>query len=171
MPGATKKYGKFIIREPLYKGTFAPILHICGESHRCGDRICAGAAFEHFPVEHTVMCISKPLEMRAQTHAHDYDQLLYFLGSDPTNLFDFEAEIEIRLGQEAEVHNINTTSIVYLPRGMLHCPIKFIKIGKPIIFMHLSIASEYARSKGETDSHPRSYEVYSAVEIDRYRKR
>lgn len=162
MPGS--KYGNYIVREPIYKGTYAPLLHICGEPHLCGDKPCPGSQFEGFPVEHTLMCITEPLELKARIHAHNYDQILYFMGSDPTNFFKFDAEVEITLGAENETHLIDASSVVYIPKGMLHCPIKFIRVDAPIMFMHLCIASTYARSQGETDSHPRSYERYTLEE-------
>lgn len=163
------KYGKYIIREPVYKGRYAPIVHICGEKHQCGDKLCAGAIFPGFPAEQTLMCITEPFKMTAQTHAHDYDQLLYFLGGNPQNFFDFGAVVEISLGEEAEIHLINTTTVVYVPKGMLHCPINFKKVERPIMFMHICFASEYSRSKGEMTSHPRSYEIYSPDEIRKLR--
>lgn len=162
-----KKYKKFIIPEPIYKGRFAPILHICGENHACGDGVCAGSVFTEFPAEQTLMCITKPFEMKAQLHAHNYDQLLYFIGGNPKNFFDFGAEIEITLGEEKEKHLIKTTSIVFVPKGLLHCPIHFKKVDKPIMFMHICFAAEYSRSKGETTSHPRTYEIYQPHEIEK----
>ena len=158
-------YGKYIIEEPIYKGRWAPIVHICGEKHPCGDQLCLGSNFPNFPAEQTLMTITEPVEMKAQLHAHDYDQLLYFLGGDPTNFFDFGAEVEITLGEEEEKHVIKSTTIVYVPKGILHCPINFKRVDKPIMFMHICFASEYARSKGETDSHPRSYEKYHPNQI------
>lgn len=163
------KYDKYVIREPLYRGRFAPILHVCGEDHQCGGDVCPGSTFPSFPVEQTLMCITEPLEMKAQLHAHDYDQLLYFIGSNPRNLYDFDAEIEITLGEEKEKQVITTSSIVYIPKGMLHCPINFKLVNKPIIFMHLSFSPIYSRSTGETESHPRSYEIYSPKEISKFK--
>jgi hypothetical protein len=166
-PMAETKYGKYIIEEPIYKGRFAPIVHICGEKHRCGDQLCAGSGFANFPAEQTIMTITEPFEMKARSHAHDYDQLLYFLGGNPTNFFDFSAEVEITLGEEDEKHLITTSAIVYVPEGMLHCPINFKRVDKPIMFMHICFASEYSRSRGEKNSHPRSYETYHPDQINK----
>ena len=159
------KYGKYIIKEPIYKGRFAPILHICGEKHMCGDKLCAGSNFPNFPAEQTLMTITEPFKMQAQLHAHDYDQLLYFIGGNPTNFFDFGAEVEITLGEEEEKHLITRTSIVFVPRDMLHCPINFRRVDTPIMFMHICFASKYTRSKGEMNSHPPSYEIYHPDQI------
>jgi hypothetical protein len=154
------KYGRYIIEKPIYKGRFAPLIHICGEKHTCGDAVCPGSGFSGFPAEQTLMTVTEPFELKARLHAHDYDQLLYFIGGNPLNFFDFGAEVEITLGKEEEKHLITSTTIVYLPKGLLHCPINFKKVAKPILFMHLCFAPEYSRSTGEMDSHPRSYEVY-----------
>ena len=159
------KYGEYIFAEPIYKGSFAPLIHICGEKHKCGDGVCPGSSFPGFPAEQTLMVVTEPFEMKARIHAHDYDQLLYFLGGNPLNFFDFGAEVEVTLGEEQEKHLIKSTAIVYVPKGMLHCPINFRKVTRPIIFGHLCFAPEYSRSEGEMDSHPRSYDVYSPDEI------
>ena len=43
------------------------------------------------------------------------------------------------------------------------------KVDRPIMFMHICFASQYARSQGEMDSHPRSYEIYEPDELRRFK--
>ncbi len=161
------KYGKYIRSEPIVKGRFGPNLHICGEKH--GDKDCDGAIFTGFPAEMTSMCIAEPFVMPAPLHAHDYDQLLCFVGSNPNNIFDFGAEVEIFLGEEEEKHLINTTSIVYIPKGLLHCPINFKKVDKPITFTHICFSPRYTRSQGELTGHPERRQRYTVEEVSRLR--
>lgn len=157
------KYSKYIIKEPIVKGRFGPVLHICGEKH--DDQECGGSIFPGFPSELTSMCIKEPFLMTAPIHAHDYDQLLCFIGGNPENIFDFGAEIEITLGEEGEKHIIDSTSIIYIPKGLLHCPIDFRKVEKPIIFMHICFSPAYTRSQGEMNGHPQKRERYTPQEI------
>jgi hypothetical protein len=163
------EYEKYIIREPLAVGRFGPIIHICGEKHKFGEGDCPGSRFPDFPTEQTLMCISEPLLMDTPTHAHDYDQLLYFLGGNPANFFDFKAEVEITLGEKGNKYIINTTTIVYIPKGLMHCPINFKKVDKPFIFGHICFAPKYTRSEGDMTAHPRSYETYPMEEIIKLR--
>ena len=122
---ADTDYEKYIIREPLAKGIFSPTIHVCGEKHRFGDSDCPGSKFPDFPAEQTFMYIKEPYLMNTPTHAHDNDQFLYVLGSNPANFFEFDAEVEITLGAEGNKYSITTTSIIYIPKGLMHCPINF----------------------------------------------
>ena len=163
---AETKYGKYIIREPVEKMRFAPGIHVCAE----GD--CAGSKFPSFPSEITLMTVTEPLEMNPQPHAHDYDQFLCFFGANSMNFIEFDAEIEVYLGEEGEKNIVDSTSIVYIPKGLLHCPIIFKRVTKPLIFGHICFAPEYTRSIGDMDGHPphRTREQYSAEELIKLRK-
>ena len=160
---AETKYGKHIIREPIVKTDFSPDVHLCGEEN------CAGGNYPNFPVEISIICVAEPRSMSVQ-HAHDYDQILLFLGGNPTNFFEFGAEIEIPLGQEAEKHIIDTSTIVFIPKGLLHCPLEFKRVDKPILFMHLSLSPEYTRATDDMTGHPPFRERYSLEEVLKLRK-
>jgi len=157
---AEPKYSKYVIREPLEKDKSGATLHLCAEDG------CVGARFPGFPAEMTTVVISQPTTMNPEPHAHDYDQFLCFLGSNPLNLFDFAAEVEVVLGEEKETQLIDTTSIVFIPKGLLHCPLIFKKVDKPIVFTHICFAPVYTRSVGDMSGHPvhRSRTRYSRQE-------
>jgi hypothetical protein len=89
--------------------------------------------------------ISQPALMVDKPHSHDFDEFLCFFSCDPTNSLDFGAEVELSLGHEGEKQSINTPTIVCIPRGLIHCPLNFKKISKPILFCHIYIAPEYVR--------------------------
>ncbi|MCK4722965.1 MAG: hypothetical protein KAT75_06660, partial [Dehalococcoidia bacterium] len=44
--------------------------------------------------------ISEPFEMVSETHAHDFDQFLIFVGGDITNMSDLGGEVELTLGEK-----------------------------------------------------------------------
>jgi hypothetical protein len=163
-----KKYEKYILKEPLEKGPegLAPMIHLCAEDD------CLGAKFPSFPAEFTSVLVTQPITMNPNPHAHDYDQFLCFLGSNNKNLFEFDAEIEVVLGEEGETNTIDATSIVYIPKGLKHCPVNFKRIGKPVLFMHLCFAPTYTRSAGDMSGHPphSARKRYSPDEAARLRK-
>lgn len=161
-----KKYDQYIIREPLEKGRFFPGIHLCAEDD------CYGSKFPNFPAELTSVLVVEPLTMNPKPHAHDYDQFLCFLGSNPKNFFEFDAEIEVVLGEEGEVNIVDTSSIVFIPKGLIHCPIHFKRVGKPVLFMHLCFAPAYTRSVGDMSGHPPHSERkrFSPEEILKLRK-
>jgi hypothetical protein len=158
---AETKYGKYIIREPLEKG-LAPMLHICGEEG------CYGAKFPNFPVEVQLLCITEPFEFPQKPHAHDTDEIFFIFGGNPKNYYDFGAEIEISLGEEGEKHIVDSTSIVYIPKGLVHSPIVVKKVDKPVQWMHVLFKSKYEMSVGDSSIHPKHpRERYSPEEIKR----
>ena len=66
-----------------------------------------------------------------------------FFGSNPLDLYDFDAEIEFYLGGEKQI--INVPSIVTVPAGLIHCPLIFKRIGKPVMWVEVMLTSHYDR--------------------------
>jgi hypothetical protein len=128
------KYGKYIIRRPVAKGGFGPELIYTGETD--------------YKSNFTIMFlrITEPTLMEESAHSHDFDMYLYFLSFDPENMGDLGAEIEIGLGKEQEIHIITTPATVYIPKGMIHCPLEFKRVDKPVLLVHCTLASKYYKS-------------------------
>jgi hypothetical protein len=78
-------------------------------------------------------------------HKHDAHQLLMFCGGDPKNIRDFDAEIEIALGDEQEIQTITSPSVVSMPPGLMHCPLRFKRLTKPVLFFEILLSKEYQR--------------------------
>ncbi len=70
-------------------------------------------------------------ETDPREHANDYNELLVHLGGNPNRPFDLGAEIEFELG--GKQHTLNTTSSVWLPKGVKQGPMKWKKIVRPHI--------------------------------------
>ncbi len=77
-------------------------------------------------------------------HTHEGQQIMCFIGGNPADITDFDAEIEIALGPEGEVHTITSPSVVSIPPGFLHAPLTFKRVGKPIIFWGAILQRKYA---------------------------
>lgn len=88
--------------------------------------------------------ITQPVLKVDKPHTHDFDEFLCFIGTNPET-HEFAAEIELSLGQEGEIQIINTASVVCVPKGLIHCPLNFKKIDKPIVFARIYLAPEYVR--------------------------
>jgi hypothetical protein len=64
-------------------------------------------------------------------HTHKYDEFLIFLGAQLPDLCkSFNAEI----GEELEKHTITSTTVVFIPKGVMHSPLNFRVIRKPVLF-------------------------------------
>ena len=72
-------------------------------------------------------------------HAHDFPELLCFIGSDPLHMYDLGAEVEVTLGEEGEKHIIDRGAVVSIPSGLMHCPIVFTRVDRPLIFLEISL--------------------------------
>jgi hypothetical protein len=79
-------------------------------------------------------------------HRHNCAEILYFIGGDPMNFKEFGAEVELVIGEgkDEETHIINTTTWVYVPKNVLHCPLTFKRVDKPIMFGHIMFAPTYS---------------------------
>lgn len=94
-------------------------------------------------------CIAAPGYEVKFTHSHPNHELLCFIGGDPTNINDFDAEISICLGDELEEHIITSPTIVSIPPNMKHCPLVVRKCNKPIVFLEISTTKEYSATGAE----------------------
>lgn len=129
------KYDRYIVRHPLGQGGYGPELIYTGETD--------------YKSNFTIMFlrITEPTLMEEAPHAHDFDMYLYFHSFDPDNMGELGAEIEMGLGPEQERHLITTPASVYIPAGMIHCPLHFKKVTRPIMFVHASIAARYVKKE------------------------
>jgi len=84
---------------------------------------------------------AKPYVMERESHHHDTDEYLFFLGSTfPDLVGSFDAEIEYFIGPEYERHMITQATALYIPAGLEHNPCEYRKVGKPIFFCALQLA-------------------------------
>jgi mannose-6-phosphate isomerase-like protein (cupin superfamily) len=93
-------------------------------------------------------------------HTHDFDEFIGFIGvADQDDPYDLDSEIELWLG--GEKYMITRSCLIYVPKRTRHCPIRFTRIGKPVLFFTGGIATSYSRTATEfTDEHSaeRNYE-------------
>ena len=79
--------------------------------------------------------VTEPIFIDPYPHKHPADEYLAFLGR-PGHVYDWDAHVEftLGLGDEVELYNIDEPTIVRIPANMWHCPLNFIRIGKPVFF-------------------------------------
>lgn len=75
-------------------------------------------------------------------HTHNGSEILCFVGGDPKNIRDFDAEIEIALGEEGEVYTITSPSVVSIPGGLVHGPLRFKRVTKPVFFLEVTLVPD-----------------------------
>jgi len=132
---AGEKYGKYILKHSLVYGDFGPKICITGETD--------------FNSDFSIIClpVTKPVLMEEHPHSHDFDIYLTFIGFGPGGLEELGAEIEMSLGEEQEKFVITRPTSVYIPKGLVHCPLNFKRVDKPVLLVHSSLAPKYTKKE------------------------
>lgn len=139
---AGSKYGKYIVTEPKanvvqppWSPPVAPkpIAYIDNEVIKGAFYMeCVWILPESLPAPEV-----RAEQMGVRPHTHDYDEILGFFGSDVKNQRDLGGEAELWL--EDEKHIINRSCLVFIPKGMKHCPLVFTRVDRPIF--HFSVGT------------------------------
>jgi quercetin dioxygenase-like cupin family protein len=74
-------------------------------------------------------------------HTHDFDEVIGFIGSDPENPHDLGGEVEFWL--EDEKYILTKSCLIFVPKGLRHCPLRVIKVDRPILFLAVSMSGKY----------------------------
>jgi hypothetical protein len=76
-------------------------------------------------------------------HTHDFDEVLAFFGTDPGNPRDLCGEVELWLDDER--HVLTKSCLVYIPKGLKHCPMNILRADRPIFHFSTGPAVKYER--------------------------
>ncbi len=136
MESPESKYGKFIVTElkqNIDEAPWTPTMPIAGNGK--GGRVLfldgevvPGAFYVETVWEYTQP--GDPLRIPTEAHTHDYDEVLGFFGTDINNPHDLCGEIELWLGDEK--HVLTRSCLVFVPKGLSHCPLVVKRTDKPI---------------------------------------
>lgn len=92
----------------------------------------------------------KPYRLETIPHTHDVDEFLIFLGAKLPDVFDsFKAEIDLWMGEELEKHTITSATVVFIPKGLLHCPLNLRIIDEPVLFHALHLGPRFTAKRVE----------------------
>jgi len=90
--------------------------------------------------------VTQPWLMEKEPHSHDFDQALHVFGANSMDISEFEAEVEVYLGAEGEKHTITTPQVIYIPKGLIHCPVEFKRVDKPIVWLNIAFSADYLKT-------------------------
>jgi hypothetical protein len=137
-----KEMEKYIIKNPLAENKYPPHTPIVSfESKKYFPQINVSINYTY---------INQPIKMES-IHTHDFDQFLCILGT-PEDVRAFDGEVEIYLGEEGVKKTINKTSVAYIPKGLVHGPIIWKRVDKPIMLLNVSLSPEYSRKEVKAGS-------------------
>jgi hypothetical protein len=76
-------------------------------------------------------------------HSHDFDEIIGFGGTNRNYPRELGGEIEFAMG--GEKHTITKTCLIFVPKGVHHCPIVFKRIDTPIFMFEAANHSSYKK--------------------------
>ena len=144
---AETKYGKYIITQP--KPNVPP--KEWGSGDIGTDRVTRMVYLdEEYPEgAYYLECLwlwkKSPEDHIHTPHTHDFDEMLGFFGTDTDNPTDLCGEIEIWL--EDEKHLLKKSCVVFIPKGLKHCPLIYRRIDRPIFHFSTAPSSSYGGDK------------------------
>ncbi len=65
-----------------------------------------------------------------EPHTHDYDEVIAFVGTNFNDPSDLGGIIELWIDGERNL--MNQSFLAFIPAGIVHCPLKSIRIDRPI---------------------------------------
>jgi hypothetical protein len=77
---------------------------------------------------------------------HPFDELLVFVGYQSGDILQLGAEISIEMGDEREEYAFDKPSVVIIPKGMPHGPVRIHRLDNPIVHYSIGLAPEYKAS-------------------------
>ncbi len=132
---AEKKYAKHILPAPISKTEAEGHLWDSLHAHEGELNADCSVGFQYVTQEFS----------EHGPHTHEGHQILCFVGGNPKNIREFDAEVQIALGEEGEIQTMTSPSVVSIPPGLVHCPLTFKRIGKPIFFIEVTLQRKYKR--------------------------
>ena len=79
-----------------------------------------------------------------EEHAHDSDELIGFIGSDPEDPYNLNAEIVVSIN--GEDHLLTKSSIIFVPAGLPHARISIKRVDRPVF--HFSVVTSRSYDNG-----------------------
>lgn len=103
---------------------------------------------EGYPGHFYIGYIKKPLTLHPTNEdkmvVHPYNELLIFAGTNPEDILDLGAEIFITIGEDGEEYSVTKPSVIIVPKGVPHGPVRINSVDSAIINIALADGLEYA---------------------------
>jgi hypothetical protein len=77
-------------------------------------------------------------------HYHHAEEYLMFISSNPHDMKNLGATVEIAFGPKWEKYTFSTSCFVRFPIGVEHCPVNIARLDRPFLFGHYWPAGEPA---------------------------
>ena len=80
-------------------------------------------------------------QVKVEAHAHSFDEIITFFGTNHEDLHDLGGEVELWLEDEKII--MTRTFLAFVPAGMKHCPLIIRRVDTPIFHFTVGTGKEY----------------------------
>jgi hypothetical protein len=101
-------------------------------------------------------------EPTGESHVHDFPHLIGFIGGYPEDPQDLGGEISIWLDGNKET--ITRNHLIFVPAGVVHGPILFSKITRPVFFITIAMTGKYTSKPATSPAQPSKEKRYSMID-------
>lgn len=151
---AESKYGKYVITERILDSRDAalpsgvdPESVTNTPSHRkilsLDDHVLKGSLYTEAVWMWPGGADVYPETAEPAAHAHSYDEVLGWFGTDFKDPYDLGGEIEFWLGDEKFL--LTKSCLVFVPKGIRHCPLVIHRVERPIFHFSSGPGTEYVQ--------------------------
>jgi hypothetical protein len=75
---------------------------------------------------------SGDMTMAPKAHAHDFDEMIGLVNwADKANPRTIGGDVSIKIADEE--YNVKQSSLIFVPKGVMHCPIEFKNTKRPVL--------------------------------------
>lgn len=104
------------------------------------DKVVPGA------IQMSCVWYLKPMtESLIKAHQHEVPEIIGFFSSDHTKPYELGAEVEFWMENERFV--LNKTCMIFVPAGMMHCPMIFRRVDRPVFHFSTLLQGTYSQQK------------------------
>jgi hypothetical protein len=69
-------------------------------------------------------------------HSHKAEEYLMFISSNPRDMKNLGATVEVAFGEEWEKYTFSYSTFVHFPKGVVHCPVFVRRLERPFFLGH-----------------------------------
>ena len=140
------KYGKYFVRNPTFDPNLANVVEpqmgkvMTGRTRNnifMANNLVAGSNLHLNLMWIYEVPSPNPFVL---THSHPYNEILFFLGTNPKDLKDLGGELTLEM--EDEKHVVKTTTAEFIPKGVSHL-LTYIRVDRPQMLVAISLSGEY----------------------------
>jgi hypothetical protein len=140
------KYGKYVVtdlKQPPDRAAMTPLYEKYAKRILWMDKDVVPGAFNM----NTAWYLKAGPTLDDKPHTHAYDEIIGFFSSDSTKPNDLGGVVEIYLEDELQV--ISKSAMIFVPAGMVHCPLYLRRVDRPIFHFTVVTTGTYIKDENK----------------------